>query len=130
MAFKARTHGIIEQANTQGGTLSSGWLKVRDGSGFSFWFIQMASGAPSHSLYVDYSPFELDSEDTAPTAAGRTNYVTSTLATGVTTKGSLVQYSCPTALKSPFVSIRLRAVEAGVAAATTVTFGFCRSTEG
>ena len=130
MAFKARAHGIVEQALTRNSSLDSGWLKVRAGEGFSFWFIMVAAGAPSVSLYVDYSPFEQDGEDTDPSTSGRTNYVTSTLGTGITTKDVLVQYACPTALKSPFVNIRLRVVEADVAAATSVTFAFCRNTEG
>ena len=128
--FKARSHGIVEQAVTRNTTKQSGWFQVRMGEGFSFWFTMTATGAPSVSLYVDYSPFELNGGANDPRSTTKTNYVTATLATAVTTKDTLIQYAAPTATKAPFVSVNLRAVEGDVAAVSSLTFVACRNTVG
>lgn len=127
MGFKAKSSGIKEQALAQAGTATGAWEKVSVGDGFSFWAYWTASGSPSLTFYVDYSPFEKDGSACAPSSTDRTNYLTATLASAVTTKDTLVRYSCPTAMTEPFVYMRLRAVEGNVAAVTTLTFVACKN---
>ncbi len=127
---------LNEVAITKGATSTGSWFKVSRLQAMNIWWYMTASGSPSISLYFDYSIFPAGERQTtttmgpptfaaglfSPSYTGRTNYRTVTLGTGLTTKAAWTHVDTSAELLYPFCSARVRAVEADVAAVTTLTF--------
>lgn len=121
---------LAESAIAKNATATGDWRKRPHGDAFNFWWYMTATGAPSVTIYVDYTIFDPAPSKHAggthdPASTDRTNYRTITLASAQTTKGSWTHVDTPSELLYPWTAYRVRVTEGAGAAVTTFTLAVC-----